>query len=108
MVMLVVVVVKVVVIQVVAVVVVVVELLVIVVVAAVPTTAAVVATTVVHIHVAMVVAMAKPFNPDHRETQNTLIYFCNKVKVHVTVNKNTVHNIQYERVSLGSTQIVKF
>lgn len=80
--MLVVVVVKVVVIQVVAVVVVVVELLVIVVVAAVPTTAAVVATTVVH--VAMVVAMAKPFNPDHRETQNTVIYFCNKVKVHVT------------------------
>ena len=93
MVLLVVVVVKVVVVQVVAVVVVVVELLVIVVVAAVPTTAAVVATTVPVVHVAMVVAMAKPFNPDHRETQNTFIYFCKSSCGHTcTVNKNTVHN----------------
>ena len=63
-------------------------------------------TTVVH--VAMVVAMAKPFNPDHRETQNLHLFIF--VKVHVcghtcTVNKNTAHNTQYERVSLGSTQI---
>ena len=96
MVMLVMVVVKVVVVQVVAVVVVVVELLVIVVVAAVPTTAAVVATTVVH--VAMVVAMAKPFNPDHRETQNTFIYFCKSTCGHTctcTVNKNTCFFREY-------------
>ena len=98
MVLLVVVVVKVVVVQVVAVVVVVVELLVIVVVAAVPTTAAVHVSSnnsSVHVYVAMVVAMAKPFNPDHRETQNLHLFIF--VKVHVcghtcTVNKNTAHN----------------